>query len=57
MPETEPAAPPDEPQVEPAPLPQTTPPPQRRPELDPFNPHWPDTRPTPEPKAQVPHDR
>jgi hypothetical protein len=54
MPETEPAAPSDEPQVEPAPLPQTTPPPQRRRELDPFHPHWPETRPTPEPKAQVP---
>ena len=53
MPQTEPLAPPDKPQNEPAPLPQTTPLPQPRRELDPFNPDWPDTRPTPEPKGQV----
>ena len=50
MPHTEPAAPPDKPREKPAPLPQT-PRPGPRPELDPFNPDWPDTRPTPEPKA------
>ena len=48
----EPIAPPEEPEVEPAPLPRTTPPPQPRRELDPFNPDWPETRPTPEPKAR-----
>lgn len=53
MPQTEPLAPPDKPRDEPAPLPQRTPPPKPRRELDPFNPDWPDTRPTPEPKAQV----
>jgi hypothetical protein len=52
MPPTEPMAPPDEPQVEPAPLPEVTPAPERRRELDPFNPDWPATWPTPEPKAQ-----
>jgi hypothetical protein len=49
MPQTEPVAPPDKPREEPAPSPQTPPGPRR--ELDPFNPDWPDTRPTPEPKA------
>jgi hypothetical protein len=52
MPQTEPVAPPDTPREKPAPLPQT-PPPQPRREPDPFNPDWPRTRPTPEPKAQV----
>ena len=51
--ETEPLAPPEEPQEEPAPLPQTVPPPQPRRKLDPFEPDWPETRPTPEPKARV----
>ena len=58
MPQTEPLAPPDKrrekssplPQ-DPLPLPQTPPEPRR--ELDPFNPDWPATRPTPEPKARV----
>ena len=53
MPQTEPAAPSEEPQVEPAPAPETTPAPEPRREFDPFNPDWPSTRPTPEPKAQV----
>jgi hypothetical protein len=51
MPQTEPVAPPEKPLEEPAPLPQ--PPRQPRRELDPFNPDWPETRPTPEPKARV----
>jgi hypothetical protein len=51
-PQTEPFAPPEEPEVEPAPLP-SAPPPRPRREPDPFNPDWPDTRPTPEPKARV----
>jgi hypothetical protein len=52
MPETEPLAPPERPQHEPAPLPQTPRPEPGR-KLDPFNPDWPDTWPTPEPKAWV----
>jgi hypothetical protein len=52
MPQTEPLAPPEKTQPEPAPLPQT-PPPQPRRDPDPFNPDWPDARPTPEPKLQV----
>jgi hypothetical protein len=51
MPQTEPIAPPDEPQQEPAPAPLAPPRPGR--ELDPFNPDWPATRPTPEPKARI----
>jgi hypothetical protein len=53
MPPTEPIAPPEKPQVEPAPKPPPTPSPQRRRELDPFRPSWPETRPLPEPKARV----
>jgi hypothetical protein len=45
MPETEPLAPPAKPQVEPAP--ETEP----RRELEPFDPDWPSTRPTPEPQS------
>ena len=52
MPQTEPVAPPEKPREEPVPLPQA-PPSQPRRELDPFNPDWPDTRRTPEPKARV----
>jgi hypothetical protein len=58
MPQTESHAPPDKRREKSSPLPQDpvrlpkTPPEQRR-ELDPFNPVWPDTRPTPEPKARV----
>jgi hypothetical protein len=57
MPQTEPVAPPHKPRERPMPSPQEpapgpqTPPRQPRRELDPFNPDWPDTRPTPEPKA------
>jgi hypothetical protein len=52
MPQTEPIAPPTKPREEPAPVP-VRPAPQPKPqrELDPFNPDWPKTRPTPEPKA------
>jgi hypothetical protein len=54
MPQPMPVAPPEEPQVEPAPVPERTPAPSEpRREPDPFNPDWPSTRPTPEPKAQV----
>ena len=53
MPQTEPLAPPEKPQEQPAPLPRTPPPEPRR-ELDPFNPDWPATWPTPEPKARGP---
>ena len=56
-PQTEPLAPPEKPRERPAPWPQAPPLPQAPPEprrkLDPFNPDWPDTRPTPEPKARV----
>lgn len=51
MPQTEPLAPPDEPQVDPKPVPQETPSPEPQRKLDPFNPDWPSTWPTPEPKA------
>jgi hypothetical protein len=46
MPRTEPIAPPAKPKESPAP---EQAPPERK--LDPFNPDWPATRPTPEPKA------
>ena len=51
MPVTEPLAPPQKP--EPLPAPEIVPPPEPKRELDPFNPDWPATRPTPEPKAQA----
>ena len=51
-PQTVPIAPPDDPEVEPQPAPAPAPAkPNRERELDPFNPDWPQTRPTPEPKA------
>lgn len=50
MPQTEPLAPPTKPRE--TPVPQRKAPPQPRRELDPFNPDWPKTRPTPEPKAE-----
>lgn len=50
MPTTEPLAPPARPQEEPAPQRRESPPAPRR-EPDPFNPDWPQTRPTPPPKA------
>jgi hypothetical protein len=55
MPQTEPMEPPTKPRKEPAPAPAPTKPAQPKPqrELDPFNPDWPKTRPTPEPKAWV----
>ncbi len=52
MPHPTPVAPPDKPQTAPAPERQV-PAPKPRPELDPFNPAWPKTRPTPEPKARA----
>jgi hypothetical protein len=58
MPQTVPIAPPAKPRKEPAPAPRKPAHPPRKPahprpqrELDPFNPDWPKTRPTPEPKA------
>ena len=65
MPQTEPAAPPAPAPTKPspAPAPSREPPPAPAPikpqrELDPFNPDWPKTRPTPVPKAQGErHDR
>jgi hypothetical protein len=56
MPQTEPMAPPTKPREEPAPAPQPRkdPPPSPTRQPDPFNPDWPKTRPTPEPKAQGP---
>ena len=50
MPETIPLQPPVKPHKTPAPQrPDPQPSPKRK--LDPFNPSWPKTRPTPEPKA------
>jgi hypothetical protein len=50
MPQTEPVAPPRKPREEPEPQRKPAPvEPRRKP--DPFNPDWPKTRPTPEPKA------
>ena len=49
--QTNPIAPPSKPQEKPAPQREAPPAkPQRK--LDPFNPEWPKTRPTPEPKAR-----
>ena len=50
MPQTTPSAPPKEPETLPEPQydPETEP---EEEELDPFNPAWPEVRPTPEPKA------
>jgi hypothetical protein len=53
MPQTEPIAPPAKPDKREEPRPEReAPPTEPRPELDPFNPDWPSTRPTPEPKAR-----
>ena len=41
-----PEAPPQEPETEPQPAT-----PERKPDLDPFDPEWPDDRPEPQPKA------
>jgi hypothetical protein len=55
MPQTEPIAPPTKPRKHEEPPPEReAPPTEPRPELDPFNPDWPKTRPTPEPKARGP---
>jgi hypothetical protein len=51
MPQTEPIAPPTKPREEPGPK-REEPRPKPGRELDPFNPDWPKTRPTPEPKAR-----
>jgi hypothetical protein len=48
MPQTEPIAPPTKLRK------RDEPPPEPRPDLDPFNADWPQTRPTPEPKARDP---
>ncbi len=48
MPETIPDAPAKEPRTVPQP---ETPRPATRPDLDPFEPKWPETRPEPQPKA------
>jgi hypothetical protein len=55
IPHTEPMSPPTKPRKEPAPAPAPRKAPQPKPqrELDPFNPDWPKTRPTPVPKARV----
>lgn len=53
MPTTEPLPPPVKPREKPVPQPLPAPPSKPQPDLDPFNPKWPATRPTPEPKAQV----
>jgi hypothetical protein len=54
MPETEPASPPKPVREEPGPGPRReTPVPKPQRKDDPFNPDWPKTRPTPEPKAGV----
>jgi hypothetical protein len=50
MPQTVPVEPPSKPRETPSPE-RVVPPPKPRRELDPFNPDWPKTRPTPEPKA------
>src|SRR6516165_5247701 len=50
--QTNPIAPPSKPQEKPAPQREAPPAkPQRK--LNPFNPEWPKTRPTPEPKARA----
>jgi len=49
VPEVLPDAPTREPRIDPQPLP--TAPPERKPDLDPFNPVWPEGRPAPPPKA------
>jgi hypothetical protein len=46
---TLPEAPPFEPQTEPDPAPVA--PPERKPDLSPFDPDWPEGRPEPQPKA------
>jgi hypothetical protein len=52
MPHTEPLAPPRKPNESPEPAPRRREtPPQPKPKVDPFNPDWPKTRPTPQPKA------
>jgi hypothetical protein len=54
MPETEPVSPPKPVREEPGPGPRReTPVPKPQRKDDPFNPDWPKTRPTPEPKAGV----
>jgi hypothetical protein len=55
MPHTVPLAPPVKPEQKPAPSPERRQAPPAKPqrEPDPFNPEWPKTRPTPEPKAKV----
>ena len=50
MPQPAPTAPPSKPQEKPSPRREPPAKPQRK--LDPFNPEWPKTRPTPEPKAR-----
>lgn len=52
MPQTDPVPPPAPPREEPAPL-RKPPPSKPQRKLDPFNPDWPKTRPTPEPKAEA----
>jgi hypothetical protein len=51
-PQTVPHAPPAKPSEQPAPE-RTAPEPQPQRKLDPFQPEWPETRPTPEPKARL----
>ena len=51
MPETTPVAPPAKPDVKPDSAPQDTP--GRAPKPSPFEPDWPETRPTPQPKAHL----
>lgn len=48
-PQTLPDAPTQEPDTKPRPEP--SPSPARKPDLDPFNPDWPEERPEPQPKA------
>jgi hypothetical protein len=55
MPLTAPIAPPPKPKEEPS-RPREAPPEPRR-ERDPFNPDWPKSRPTPEPKARGRNER
>ena len=54
MPQTEPLSPPSKPREVPGTQPprRENPPPNPQRELDPFNPDWPSTRPTPQPKAR-----
>ena len=55
MPQPAPIAPPSKPQTDPAPRPE---PPTVEPQIepDPFKPDWPETRPTPPPKAHLRHE-